>query len=120
MCQEKPLKNLNQGNKLSQRRDVLMGMAIFLIIIFHSSINVASADAAGFIKRICDAEVDIFWLLVTVWYAIINFVTKDFGIIAYIEDITILSYWLKGTMSAWFVAEIAVFYIISPFLFRQI
>lgn len=54
------------------------------------------------------------------WYALINLVMNHNGFISFFKDITLLSYWLDGTLSSWFVATILVFYIISPIVFELI
>lgn len=99
-----------------------IGVDIFLLLSGYGMYHSLSKNRP--IKQFYKARfyriVPEFLSVALVWYAIINFVTNDFGVISYLKDITTLSFWLDRTLSSWFIAAILVFYIFSPIIFKII
>ena len=124
-----------------------MGLAMLLILIFHTSIDVSNINIIRSLKDIGDVGVDIFLLLsgmglyfsytknsdkihfykkrvlrilptfipvAVVWYCAFTLV---FGgkIGDILLGVTTLSFWIKGSMTWWFISAILILYIFTPF-----
>ena len=139
--------NYNRIKLLSKYRTQLMGLAMLLILIFHTGIDITNINIIRSLKDIGDVGVDIFLLLsgiglyfsytkdsdkihfykkrilrilptfipiAIVWYSTFALI---FG--GKIEDVllgvTTLSFWIKGSMTWWFISAILILYIFTPF-----
>jgi len=134
-------------NLLSKYRTQLMGLAMLLILIFHSSIDLSHINIIRSLKDTGDVGVDIFLLLsgiglyfsytknnnkkyfyrkrvlrilptfipvAVVWYCAFTLVFRG-KIIDIFLGITTLGFWIKGSLTWWFISAIFVLYIVTPF-----
>lgn len=134
-------------NLLSKYRTQLMGLAMLLILIFHTGIDVKSINIIRSIKDIGDVGVDIFLLLsgiglyfsysknrnkkyfykkrvlrilptfmpvAIVWYCAFAIVFGG-NISDILLGVTTLGFWIKGSITWWFISAILVLYAFTPF-----
>ncbi len=132
---------------LSKYRTQLMGLAMLLILIFHTGIDVNNLNLLRSFKDIGDVGVDIFLLLsgmglyfsytknsnkkqfyqrrvirilptfipvAIVWYTAFTIIFKG-KISDIFLGITTLGFWIKGSITWWFISAILVLYLITPF-----
>ncbi len=143
---------LNSGvdiKLISKHRGAIMGMAIIMILLCHSSLSLEGASSIAYdsVKRFLQIGVDIFFLVsglgccfslhknnriidfyfkrivkilvpycivLVLWAVMQPVIHVETSIVDFLCKYSLITFFLRGTLSSWYVAAILALYAIAP------
>ena len=135
---------------LSKHRGAIMGMAIIMILLCHSSLALEGTSCIAYesVKRFLQIGVDIFllvsglgccfslnknnkifdfyfkrivkiivpYIIVLAFWAVIQPVIHvETGIVGFVYKYSLVTFFLRGELSSWYVAAVLVLYALAPY-----